>query len=316
MTLSYAAQFVGLGRCLVTGATGFIGTYLVKELGRIGVHVRAVHRAGGDIPLGVSADWVQADTLDPIAIENACRDVTTIFHLAGSGSPTSDPTLDEEILQTNIIGTHNVLRAARSTGVRRVVTASSAAIYGRTDSGAIGESVPPMPTTTYGFSKLADEQLCSMYASEHGLQTVALRLFNAYGGSDRKDTEDTKLIPSVTRLLHEGRSIPIYGHGDQVRDFVHVKDVVSAFLMAGKADLTGHYAINIGSGKGVSILDVVNTIASVLSVTPQLEFLPVRPGETIASVADVTFAAELLGFEASISFRKGIQEMLNRVGAS
>lgn len=292
---------------LVTGATGFIGRELVRKLVENGQAVRALSRSG----LAASqVEGIAAEITDIAALRAAMEGVNVVYHLAGVGSPSSPFSDLDEIYQVNVVGTLNVMDAARLAGVRRVVVASSAAVYGATDSPAISEDSALAPVNPYGLTKVAQEQTCEMYSRVHGIQTVALRLFNVYGPGEDLIENNRKLIPGVLRKLLVGEPIQIYGNGCQTRDFIYIDDVVRAFIASAYFDLRDYDVINVGTGTGVAIKDVVEMMASAIGKVPTLDHQLIRQGDTGHSVADISRAKQR-GIFPEVSFEDGIRKFMH-----
>lgn len=294
---------------LVTGASGFIGRVLVRQLLDRGTNVRILSRNG--VPgLEDETQNVAGDILDLAAVERAVKDVDVVYHLAGVGSPATSNDWLDTMYRVNVVGTHHVLQAAHQAGVRRVIVASSAAVYGQIDSDSISEDDPLEPASTYGLTKIAQEQACELYSRVHGLETLALRLFNVYGAGDDPHGTNGKLIPMLLRRMTSGEAVSIFGDGGQTRDFIHVDDVGQAFVSAGTAPWSGFTPLNVGTGKATSISEVISTISRALGVEPEIDRRPARQGEVQHSIADISRVQRSLGFRASTAFEESIASMV------
>lgn len=291
---------------LITGGGGFIGTYLARALADEHVQVRVMHRAHESLErskhLTPQTEQVVADVTDDAAIRRALKGVETVYHLAGFGSPGSSHTDDLEILRVNVSGTCTVLREAAAADVRRVVFASSASVYGDSLESPKTESMPTLPKSVYAASKTAAEDLCLVFHSQRGLDTRILRFFNVYGAGQAPNM----VIPRFIDLLGRGKPVTLFGDGAQIRDFVHVHDVVAALKMAGTVQTIDAPVLNIGSGSPTSIREIVETIAGLLDVRPEIELLPERLGEIRESVADIQAAHRHLGFSPQIDIGQGL----------
>lgn len=296
-------------RCLVTGATGFIGRHLVEKLVHAGATVRAVSRSADTLSSTPDVERVVADLYDLDSLEQVMSGVDVVYHLAGVGSPASSFADVPELFQVNAVGTHNVLEAARLSGVRRVVTASSAAVYGAIDSLAISEDAPLKPTSSYGLSKLAQEQACDMYSRVHGLETLSLRLFNVYGPGEDFSESNRKLIPMIVRKLLRSEPITLFGRGDQIRDFVYVDDVVHAMVSAAGAEVRKAIVLNIGTGIGTSAYQITQSLTTSLNKQASIDWQPARIGEVERSIAAIDLATETLGWVPMHTFESGISVM-------
>lgn len=291
---------------LITGGGGFIGAYLARALAEDHVRVRVMHRSHESLErskhLTPQAEQVIADVTDDAAIRRALKGVDTVYHLAGFGSPGSSHTDDLEILRVNVSGTCTVLREAAAADVRRVVFASSASVYGDSPESPKTESMPSLPKSVYAASKTAAEDLCLVFHSQRGLDTRILRFFNVYGAGQASNM----VIPRFIDLLAHGKPVTLFGDGAQIRDFVHVDDVVAALMMAGTIQTLDAPVLNIGSGSPTSIRAIVDTIAGLLDVRPEIELLLERPGEIRESVADIQAARSHLGFSPHIDVAQGL----------
>jgi UDP-glucose 4-epimerase len=204
-----------------------------------------------------------------------------------------------------------VLQVAQESGVRRVVIASSAAVYGDSEALPLQESAAPNPLSPYAVHKLACEHLCKVFTQMYGLETVALRYFNVYGARQRPDAEYAAAIPRFAERLRHNEAPVIYGDGEQTRDFIHISDVVRANLLAAESPAACGRVMNIASGQGASVNEVVRALTELTgaSVAPRYEAAQV--GDIRASVADIGLARSLLGFEPQVSLREGLARLLD-----
>lgn len=281
-------------QALITGGAGFIGSNIAKELLATGWAVRVLddlstgYRCNLD---GLAVDFRQGDIRDPGAVSEAMADCEVVFHLAasvGNKKSIDDPIGDSDI---NVMGTLQILEAARKAGVRKIVASSSAGIYGELRTMPIHESHPLDPLTPYGASKLCMEKQCLAYSATHGMEAVALRYFNVYGPNQRFDAYGN-VIPIFVFNALQGRPITIFGDGMQTRDFVNVADVVQANIKAALAPgVTG--AFNIASASQTRILDLASAIKDELGVPVEIEFGPLRAGDVEHSLADIAAASKV-----------------------
>lgn len=294
---------------LVTGATGYIGTHLVQRLLDTHVPTRILQRHHSQAANlhGMQPEIVTAPLEDVDRLTKAMTDITIVYHFAGAGSPSSSLDDYRRIIETNVTGTLNLLTAAVRAGVRRVVLASTAAVYGHVSSAALREDMTPQPMSMYGISKLAAEQLCSMFHNEYGLETVALRYFNVYGPDQDRSGTSTRLIPMLMRLLRSGEPVTLYGNGEQTRDFVYIDDVVAAAVQAGEQQDANRQVVNIGSGTATSLRSAVEMMSDVLNVTPNIRLESRRDKDIMNAVADISLARQHLTYEPCRSFHGGIE---------
>lgn len=297
-------------RALVTGGAGFIGSNLVRLLVDEGheVHVLDDLSSGYQENLGPFAEvaFTHGDVRDPEALGRAMTGAETVFHLAASvGNKRSidHPVLDAEI---NVIGTINVLEAARSAGVRKVVFSSSAGIYGELKTLPIREDHPAEPDSPYGASKLGAEKICLAYSKLYELEVVCLRYFNVYGSNQRYDAYGNVIPIFVNQMLSE-TPLTIFGDGEQTRDFVNVRDVARANFGAAEAHgVSG--AFNLASASAITINRLVELLRDVSGMEPTVRYGPTRPGDVRDSLADVSAARQAFGYEPSVEIRDGLAE--------
>jgi UDP-glucose 4-epimerase len=253
-----------------------------------------------------SVHIIKGDVRDKIAVEEAMQGVEVVFHLAASvGNKRSIdyPIIDAEI---NVLGTLQVLEAARKEGVRKIVASSSAGIFGELKTMPIKEDHPVEPDSPYGCTKLCEEKLCLAYAKLYAIEAVCLRYFNVYGPNQRYDAYGNVIPIFVFRMLRNEK-LQVYGDGEQTRDFVHVNDIVQANIKA--ADSIGvNGAFNIASGKNVTINKLVEIITK--GNKTKVEYGPKRPGDVRHSLADLSLAYQKINYNPTVDLEKGIEEYI------
>jgi UDP-glucose 4-epimerase len=307
-------------RALVTGGAGFIGSNLVDALLDQGAEVDVVdtlvtgRRSNLEGALGRGARLHEVDITDAPALTALVADVApeVVFHLAAQidvRRSIEDPAFDAGV---NVVGTINVLEAARQARVGRVVnTSTGGAIYGDAKRIPSPEDEPPLPMAAYGQSKFCAERYLGWYSRLYGQSNVTLRLGNVYG--PRQDPKgEAGVIAIFCGLIREGGRPKIYGDGKQTRDYIYVGDVVRAQLAAAEAEVGGE--INVGTGRETSVLDLVAVMKELVpeaAETFEPQFEPARLGEIERSCLDVTRAREVLGFEAQTSLREGMRATLD-----
>jgi UDP-glucose 4-epimerase len=299
-------------KALVTGGAGFIGSNIAGRLLADGHEVVVLdnllsgYRHNVDSMPGV--EFLEADVRDLKAVRRAMAGCEVVFHHAASvGNKRSiDHPLDDG--EINVLGTIQVLEAARAAGVRKIVTASSAGIFGELKTMPITEDHPVEPDSPYGSTKLCEEKLCLAYAKLYDIEAVCLRYFNVYGPNQRYDAYGNVIPIFVFRLLR-GEPLTIFGDGEQTRDFINVGDVVQANLKAAAVEgVSG--AFNLGSGTRVTINALVAMIAEVAGVQPDVAHGPPRPGDVRHSLADISAARAGFGFEPAVDMAYGLREYL------
>jgi len=309
-----------MAKVCVTGAAGFIGGHVAEELLRRGHEVAGLDDFSSgkrETAALLSRDprfrMVEGSIANPVAVDKAVSGAKQIFHLAAIPSVPVSMKEPERTTAVNIGGTVNVLEAARRTGTDRVVLACSCAAYGDGPEQPKHEALPVRPVSPYAAQKIACEIYAQTYTAAYGLPCVALRFFNVYGPRQDPKSEYSAAIPRfVTRLL-AGEPPIVFGDGLQSRDFVHVKDVARACLLATTSERAPGNVINVASGHSASLLELIELIRA--AVGPQargigIEHLPPRPGDIRDSSADLTRARELLGFEPSIPLAEGLADVV------
>lgn len=207
----------------------------------------------------------------------------------------------------NIEGTLNVLLAARSEGVQRVVCASSSSVYGDAPGFPREEGQTVRPLAPYAVSKLAAEQYCRAASVVYGLETVALRYFNVFGGRQDPFSQYSAVIPRFITALQRGDSPTVYGDGEQSRDFTHIDNIVQANLRAASESGVGGAVLNIGCGAAHSLNTLVAELNDILGTDIAARHDEPRPGDVRASLADISLARELIGYEPHVDFREGLR---------
>jgi UDP-glucose 4-epimerase len=287
-------------RVLVTGGSGFIGRHAVAGLVRAGAQVRVVDLKPHPDP---SVDTVVGDLGDPEVLDAAFdAGIDSVVHLAAVTSVLRSVENPGGTFDTNVVGTHAVLEAARAAGVSSLAFASTNAVTGPMDAPAIVETATLRPLTPYGATKAAGEMLMSAYTACYGVRCVALRLTNVYGpGMQAKDS----IVARLMRAIRLEREFEIYGDGRQVRDYVHVSDVIDA-VKIGLANEAWQGPVVIGSGTSLSVLEVVDTVRSVTGAALEVRHGPARPGEMPAVIVDPS-RARAAGWSPRYDFESGVR---------
>jgi UDP-glucose 4-epimerase len=295
---------------LITGGAGFIGSHLGARLIELGARVGVLDDLSGgferNIPAG--AEFFRGSVLDRAALGEAIHDRRVVYHQAAMVSVPESVAKPEECVRVNVEGTQRVLEAARVVGAR-VVFAASAAAYGNAAVLPCREDQPADCFSPYAMSKVAGEQLLAVYARCYGLSTVSLRYMNIFGPRQNPNSPYAAVISALHKALASGGQPTIFGDGRQTRDFTYVANVVHANLLAGSRPLAGE-VINIGTGRQTSLLEVLETLAKVMGVEARPTFGPVRAGDVRDSVADITRAREVLGYEPLIGLEDGLRRMI------
>ena len=297
---------------LVTGGGGFIGSHLVRRLLRDGARVRvldnfATGRRSNLAEVLDEVELIEGDLQSYERVHNAVRGCEVAFHLGALPSvPRSiqDPLTSNA---TNVIGTLNVLLAARDEGLRRVVHASSSSLYGASRELPKQEQMPALPIAPYAVSKLAAEGYCRAFHEVYGLETVALRYFNVFGPGQDPQSQYAAVIPNFIVAALEGRSPLIHGDGEQSRDFTYVNNAVDANLLAASAPGAAGEAFNVACGERTTLNAIVARIADLCGHEVEAVHDDARPGDVRHSLADIGKAREILGYEPQVGFEEGLR---------
>lgn len=302
-------------RVLVTGGAGFIGSHLVERLAEEGHEVVVLDNlsTGRRANLGAVADrarLVVADVRDAAAVSSCAAGCGLAFHLAAAVSVPWSVEHPADSHEINLRGTLNVLLAARDAGVRRVVFASSAAVYGPGAPLPAPEEAPFAPVSPYGVEKAAGELYLAMFHRLYGLETTALRFFNVYGPRQDPASPYSGVVSTFADRVRQGSALTIQGDGEQTRDFVYVGDVVRAMTIAATAPQAAGRVYNVGTGRAVRLLDMLAVLERLAGRPIARGFGPPRPGDVRASLADPGRARRELGFAAEVGLEAGLRSVL------
>lgn len=297
---------------LVTGGAGFIGSHLVKELVRQGQQVTVLDNlSGGKLENLATVKprirFVQGDICNFSEVLSACNGVDYVLHHAALISVAESMKKPQETARINIQGTVNVLEAAKQCGVKRVVFASSAAVYGTRPELPYREDTPIDCQSPYAWSKQAGAELCQLYTKAYGLEAVALRYFNVFGPGQNPNSAYAAVIAKFMQLAAENKPLKIEWDGLQSRDFVNVKDVVQANLLAAIKAMPGEI-YNVASGQTYTLLELADTIEKIAGRKLQRISCPKRPGDVHESSADIT-KIRAIGYQPTITLEEGLREM-------
>ena len=307
---------------LVTGGAGFIGSHLVDALAGLGARVRVLD----DLSTGKAAnldasrssvEFLKADIRDARACAEACAGAAVVFHQAALGSVPRSIADPVATIAVNVSGTANVFAAARDTGVRRVVYASSSSVYG--DSAALPkrEGDEGRPLSPYALSKCMNEELAEVFARCYGMEFVGLRYFNVYGPRQDPHGPYAAVIPRFFEASLKGEAVTIYGDGEQSRDFTFVSDAVAANLRAAEAPAKScGVAYNVGGGERTTVNDLARLVSAVAGGTLAPRHEPPRPGDVVHSLADLTRARAALGYLPRVGLAEGLERARAHYAAS
>jgi UDP-glucose 4-epimerase len=301
-------------RFLITGGAGFLGTALANYLARQGHTVRVLDNlsTGDPTQLDPAIHFTRGDVEDKPKIWRLLNKVDCVYHLAARVSVPESALYPHEYNQTNVSGTVAIMEAMRDAGVKRVVLTSSGAVYGEQVLERVNESLPPNPDSPYAVSKLAAEGYVHTIGGLWGIETVALRIFNAYGPGQAILPTHSPVIPQFVRQILGGGSVVIYGNGGNIRDYIYVDDVVRALAAAATVRGIDRQVINIGTGIGVNIKQLVVLIEKVTSCKALLIVNPSVPAGVSSLVADISQATKLLDFRPQVSLEEGLTMLIQR----
>ena len=301
---------------LVTGGAGFIGSHVVKRLAAAGETVRVLDnfstgRLENIVSVVDDIELIEGDLRSYHAVLAAVAGVDYVLHLAALPSvPRSvkDPITSADV---NIMGTLNVLHAANSMGVKRVVIASSSSVYGSNPALPKREDMCPHPLSPYAVSKLSTEQFCQTFGHVYGMETVALRYFNVFGPGQNPQSQYAAVIPKfIDSLLHD-EQLTVHGDGTQSRDFTYVDNVVQANLLACTAADASGGVYNIACGERHSLNELIGELEALVGKSARIEYAPTRAGDVAHSLADIALARSQLGYEPSVSFSEGLRRTID-----
>ena len=306
---------MALSTYLITGGAGFIGSHLAENLVREGHAVRILDNFSTGkrrnlASLRGKVDIRKGDIRDRREVQSAVRGVDYILHHAAMVSVAELVERPEDTLDVNVTGTLNVLQAARRAKVRRVVMASSCAVYGAGRLPA-QEDQAPQALSPYAASKLAGESLAISFFESYGLPVVCLRYFNVFGPRQDPSSPYSGVIAIFASRAISGGGVTVYGDGRQTRDFIYVADVVRANRLACETERAAGQVMNIGTGRGRSLLQLHSEMSSLCHVRIPLTFAAPRSGDIYHSRCDPSRARRLLGFRPQADFRTGLAETLH-----
>jgi UDP-glucose 4-epimerase len=302
-------------RALVTGGAGFIGSHLAEGLLKHGYQVRvldnfATGRRDNLAQVTNDIELMEGDVRNLTTVRTAVRNVDVVFHEAALPSVERSVKNPLESNEVNIAGTLNVLVAARDANVGRVVYAASSAAYGNTPALPKEESMTPDPLSPYAIGKLAGEQYMKVFTQLYGLSTVSLRYFNVFGPRQDPTTQYAGVIAKFTTCALEGKPYPVFGDGEQSRDFTYVENVVLSNLLAAEASLDHSPLLNIAYGERTTLNQILKMLNEVTRQDLPAHYGPERAGDVRHSHANLERAKKLLGYAPTVDVREGLRRTL------
>jgi UDP-glucose 4-epimerase len=307
-----------MGTYLVTGAAGFIGSHLITHLLKQGNIVKAIDNLTigtedniNDFKENANFTFFNVDIRDISQLRKVMAGVEFVLHhaaLASVQESIKDPLVCNDV---NVLGTLNVLVAARDAGVKRVVFASSAAVYGDGVQGKKTEEMLLKPLSPYAVSKIAGEQYCRAFSKVYNLPTICLRYFNVFGERQSSSSAYAAVIPLFIKAIRDNQSPTIFGSGKQTRDFVHVDNIVHANILACESSIL-HGVYNIGSGSTTNLLELIDVINGITGTDIMPLHVDERNGDIKHSTADISLAQKELGYTTKIDFKEGMRRTINQ----
>ncbi|MCX6066568.1 MAG: NAD-dependent epimerase/dehydratase family protein [Chloroflexi bacterium] len=299
---------------LITGAAGFLGSALANQLAREGHQVRGLDdlSTGDSKSLVPDVHFTRGDVNDRPKLWTLLQEVDCVYHLAARVSVQESVLYPREYNAVNVGGTVSLMEAMRDVGVRRVVFVSSGAIYGDQGQQPLSESMQPNPRSPYAVSKLAAEYYVNTIGDLWNIETVSLRVFNAYGPGQHLPASHPPVVPYFLRQAIRKGSLVIHADGNQTRDYVYVDDIVSGMLAASTAPNLDGAVINIGSGRQTSVRELIKTVLDVTGSNAEVIYNPKMSAGVSHMCADLTLAGQKLNYKPSISLEEGLRLTLQR----
>ncbi|MFZ5809930.1 MAG: NAD-dependent epimerase/dehydratase family protein [Chloroflexota bacterium] len=299
---------------LITGAAGFLGSALANQLAREGHQVRGLDDLSTGDPATLSPDvhFTRGDVNDRPKLWTLLQDVDCVYHLAARVSVPESVLYPREYNAVNVGGTVSLMEAMRDVGVRRVVLISSGAVYGDQQEQPLRETAEPNPRSPYAVSKLAAEYYLRTIGDLWGIETVSLRVFNAYGPGQRLPASHPPVIPYFLRQAVRNGTLVIHGQGMQTRDYVFVDDVVRAMIAASTAANINHLIINVGSGRETSVRELVRHVMELTKSDAEIIYNPRTDTGVSRMCADISLARQKLNYQPRVSLAEGLRLTLER----
>ena len=299
-------------RFLITGGAGFLGSALSNRLAAAGHEVRVIDdlSAGDAKRLDDKVLFTRGDVNDRPKLWALLQDVECVYHLAARVSVPQSVLYPREYNAVNVGGTVSVMEAMRDAGGKRVVLASSGAVYGAQTEQPLRESIVPKPDSPYAVSKLSAEYYVRTIGALWGLETVALRVFNAYGPGQPLPASHPPVVSRFLKSAAGGGSLIVHGEGSQTRDYVFISDVIDALSAAATARTVSQLVINVGSGTAVSLNELVTVVGAAMNTTLEPLFNSSESGGVHAMCADLTLAAQKLGYRPRVSLPEGLRRTI------
>jgi len=299
---------------LITGGAGFLGAALSNRLLRQGHHVRVLDdlSTGDPEALDPEVHFTRGDINDRPKLWTQLQEIDCVYHLAARVSVPESILFPSDYNTVNVGGTATLMEAVRDAGTARVVLASSGAVYGDQDGPMMKEDLQPNPHSPYAVSKLASEWYVRTIGALSGVETICLRIFNAYGPGQRIPPSHPPIIPNFIRQSLQDGTLIFHGDGSQTRDYVYVDDVVNALVAAATVEAGKGQVINVGSGTETSVRDLAKLLIEITNKKPEEVYNPRVSGGVSRMCADVTLAKQQLNYIPLISLEMGLRLTIER----
>lgn len=305
-----------MAQVLVTGGAGFIASHIAQACVERGDRVRVLDNLCTGFKenlkqIANDIEFIQGDVADESVTASAMQGVEVVFHQAALASVPLSIERPMDTHRSCVTGTLNVLHQAAKAGVRRVVYAASSSAYGDRPYSAKREDDLPQVLSPYAAAKLSGELYCQAFFHSFGLETVGLRYFNVFGPRQDPASPYSAVIPLFVTAILSGQSPTIFGDGGQSRDFIFVKNVVQGNLLASEVPEAAGKIFNMGEGRQTSLLQLLNSLSNLLGRSVSPNFQPARSGDVRESLADITQARKILGFEPQVSLEEGLSQTID-----
>ena len=299
---------------LITGAAGFLGSALAEELAHEGHQVRGLDNLSTGNPQALSPDvhFTRGDVNDRPKLWTLLQEVDCVYHLAARVSVPESVLYPREYNAVNVGGTVSLMEAMRDVGVRRVILASSGAVYGDQAEQPLKENAIPDPRSPYAVSKVSAEYYIRTIGKLWGMETVCLRIFNAFGPGQHLPPSHPPVVPHFLRQALRGGTLVAHGDGEQTRDYVYVDDVISAMVAAATAPNVNGLVINVGSGTETSVRELIKKVGEVAKRDVDALFNTSTSGGVSRMRADLTLAEQKLNYKPSTTLKEGLRLTLQR----
>jgi|TARA_B110000495_G_C22862736_1_gene503099 UDP-glucose 4-epimerase len=287
-------------KILITGSEGFVGKNLVKGLSQ-----KHTIYTSDQLDSSTHENYSKCDITNYDSVEKIVKDIDAVIHLTAHSLVSS---LDGSITngRVNIMGLLNLLECCKKNSVSKVIFTSASSLIGEPKFPHVDENHPPKPKTAYGITKLTSEHYLRLYNELYNIDYTVFRFFNIYGPFQKNG-----LIPSIYNKIQNNEPITVFGKGDQIRDYVYIEDIIPFFEQAISTDISKNNVLNMGTGNGTTILEIIKNMSEILKIEPKIEYQPVRSGEIGNFVSDTTLLNKVFGKTPSTDVVKGLTQTID-----